>query len=147
MNSQKIIPIVAQSAAPSGAAVFGGDDAEMVSLYQSDTKIYPRSVSALFTRWPVAFLFPTRLVFRWPRWRGGGHAPGRPGQGVGGVVLVTPLPVLGTVWAGTPSVFAAIVRPRLAFTVCAVKFAESAALLSVPMLPATSVGCVPPAKV
>ena len=71
MNSQKIIPIVAQSAAPSGAAVFGGDDAEMVSLYQSDTKIYPRSVSGLFTRWRWGFVFLTQLVFYglpWLEW-------------------------------------------------------------------------------
>jgi cytochrome c oxidase accessory protein FixG len=62
-SNQKIIPIVAQSTAPSGAAVPGDDDVEMVSLYQSEAKIYPRSVSGLFTRWRWGFVFLTQLVF------------------------------------------------------------------------------------
>lgn len=43
----------------------------MVSLYESQKKIYPRSVSGLFTRWRWGFVFLTQLVFYglpWLEW-------------------------------------------------------------------------------
>jgi len=43
----------------------------MVSLYQSQNKIYPRSVSGLFTHWRWGFVFLTQLVFYglpWLQW-------------------------------------------------------------------------------
>ncbi len=43
----------------------------MVSLYQAHQKIYPRSVSGLFTRWRWAMVFLTQLVFYglpWLEW-------------------------------------------------------------------------------
>jgi cytochrome c oxidase accessory protein FixG len=43
----------------------------MVSLYEAHTKIYPRSVSGLFSRWRWAFVWLTQLVFYglpWLEW-------------------------------------------------------------------------------
>ena len=65
---QKIIPIVAQ--APRNAAV-DADDEVMVSLYEAHKKIYPRSVSGLFSRWRWVFVWLTQLVFYglpWLEW-------------------------------------------------------------------------------
>ena len=61
-TNPKVIPIVPQDIA---------DDAEMVSLYEAHTKIYPRSVSGLFTRWRWGLVFLTQLVFYglpWLEW-------------------------------------------------------------------------------
>jgi cytochrome c oxidase accessory protein FixG len=57
-ESRKVIPIVA----PAGA------DAEMVSLYEAHKKIYPRSVSGVFSRWRWALVFLTQLVFYGTPW-------------------------------------------------------------------------------
>jgi cytochrome c oxidase accessory protein FixG len=65
-TEQKIIPIVAQAPVSPDA-----DDAEMVSLYQAHQKIYPRSVSGLFSRWRWGLVFLTQLVFYglpWLEW-------------------------------------------------------------------------------
>ena len=59
--SRKVIPIVAQE--PDGEE--GG------SLYEAQKKIYPRSVSGLFSRWRWAFVALTQLVFYglpWLEW-------------------------------------------------------------------------------
>ena len=48
-----------------------GADAEMVSLYEAHKKIYPRSVSGLFSRWRWALVWLTQLVFYglpWLEW-------------------------------------------------------------------------------
>jgi cytochrome c oxidase accessory protein FixG len=66
----KIIPIVA-SADRSPIAPPPGADAEMVSLYEAHQKIYPRSVTGVFTRWRWAFVWLTQLVFYglpWLEW-------------------------------------------------------------------------------
>jgi cytochrome c oxidase accessory protein FixG len=66
-STLKTIPIVAVSADPTEYS----DDAEMVSLYQAHQKIYPRSVSGLFTRWRWGMVFLTQLVFYglpWLEW-------------------------------------------------------------------------------
>ncbi len=55
---RKVIPIVA-------------DDEVMVSLYEAHKKIYPRSVSGLFSRWRWVFVWLTQLVFYglpWLEW-------------------------------------------------------------------------------
>ena len=62
MNSKapeprKIIPIVAQE-----------PDEEMVSLYASHEKIYPRSVSGWFSNWRWGMVFLTQLVFYGVPW-------------------------------------------------------------------------------
>jgi len=65
LNSQpteprKVIPIVAHE-----------PDEEMVSLYASHEKIYPRSVSGLFSNWRWGMVFLTQLVFYgipWLEW-------------------------------------------------------------------------------
>ena len=47
------------------------DDPEMVSLYAAHQKIYPRSVSGLFSRWRWAVVILTQLVFYglpWLQW-------------------------------------------------------------------------------
>jgi cytochrome c oxidase accessory protein FixG len=57
---RKIIPIV-----PAGL------DEEMLSLYETQKKVYPRSVAGLFTRWRWGFVFLTQLVFYglpWLEW-------------------------------------------------------------------------------
>ena len=59
----KVIPIVAQQSA--------ADDVVMTSLYEAQQKIYPRSVSGLFTRWRWVFVWLTQLVFYglpWLEW-------------------------------------------------------------------------------
>ncbi|MGA8391355.1 MAG: cytochrome c oxidase accessory protein CcoG, partial [Burkholderiaceae bacterium] len=46
-------------------------DAELVSLYQAHKKIYPRSVSGLFSQWRWGMVFLTQLVFYglpWLEW-------------------------------------------------------------------------------
>jgi len=48
-----------------------GSDAKMGSLYQAQKKIYPRSVSGLFSKWRWAMVFLTQLVFYglpWLEW-------------------------------------------------------------------------------
>ena len=67
-SSRKVIPIVAVSGAPASSA---SGEAEMVSLYQAQKKIYPRSVSGLFSRWRWALVFLTQIVFYglpWLEW-------------------------------------------------------------------------------
>jgi len=57
---RKVIPIA--PAAPTG---------EAVSLYETQKKIYPRSISGLFARWRWAMVFLTQLVFYglpWLEW-------------------------------------------------------------------------------
>ncbi|QKO21538.1 cytochrome c oxidase accessory protein CcoG [Rhodoferax sp. BAB1] len=64
---RKVIPITAQ--APDAAAI--AEDAELVSLYEAHKKIYPRSVSGLFSRWRWVFVWLTQLVFYglpWLEW-------------------------------------------------------------------------------
>ena len=58
--TRKIIPIIAQE-----------PDEEMVSLYAPHEKIYPRSVSGLFSNWRWGMVFLTQLVFYgipWLEW-------------------------------------------------------------------------------
>ena len=62
MNSQesqvrKVIPIIAQE-----------PDEEMISLYAAHEKIYPRSVSGLFSNWRWGMVFLTQLVFYGVPW-------------------------------------------------------------------------------
>ncbi len=68
-SPRKVIPIVAL---PEGvAAQPSDDDAVMVSLYEAHKKIYPRSVSGLFSNWRWGMVFLTQLVFYglpWLEW-------------------------------------------------------------------------------
>ena len=46
-------------------------EGELVSLYQAHKKIYPRSVTGLFSRWRWGLVFLTQLVFYglpWIEW-------------------------------------------------------------------------------
>jgi cytochrome c oxidase accessory protein FixG len=66
-SQRKIIPIAPNPdrgpiEAPPGA------DAELVSLYEAHKKIYPRSVSGLFSKWRWAMVFLTQLVFYGVPW-------------------------------------------------------------------------------
>ncbi len=66
--SKKVIPI-AVSTAP--IELPPGADAEMVSLYQAHKKIYPRSVTGLFSRWRWILVFVTQIFFYglpWLEW-------------------------------------------------------------------------------
>lgn len=59
-SARKVIPIVPV-----------GGDGTPESLYESQKKIYPRSVSGLFSRWRWGFVFLTQLVFYglpWLEW-------------------------------------------------------------------------------
>jgi len=56
---RKVIPIVA---APKE------ENLEVVSLYEAQKKIYPRSISGIFARWRWAFVFLTQLVFYGMPW-------------------------------------------------------------------------------
>ena len=67
---ERVIPIVDAARAPVDAPVIeaGG---ELVSLYQAHKKIYPRSVTGLFSRWRWGLVFLTQLVFYglpWLEW-------------------------------------------------------------------------------
>ena len=47
------------------------DDSEVISLYEGQKKIYPRSVTGLFSKWRWAIVFLTQLVFYglpWLQW-------------------------------------------------------------------------------
>lgn len=69
-SPRKVIPIVAVAGEPLAAATAGGGE-EMVSLYQAQKKIYPRSVSGLFSKWRWAMVFITQIVFYglpWLQW-------------------------------------------------------------------------------
>ena len=61
-SPHKVIPI---------APVSANNDAEMVSLYQSHQKIYPRSVQGVFAKWRWLMVVITQLVFYglpWLEW-------------------------------------------------------------------------------
>ena len=62
---RKVIPIRAEPLAAAAVAGEGarGVNGEMISLYASHEKIYPRSVSGLFSRWRWAMVVLTQLVF------------------------------------------------------------------------------------
>ncbi|MGA0570677.1 cytochrome c oxidase accessory protein CcoG [Variovorax sp. VNK109] len=74
MSSRKIIPIIPVASAPGapqGVPVVEAANEEMVSLYEAQKKIYPRTVTGLFARWRWAFVFLTQLVFYglpWLEW-------------------------------------------------------------------------------
>ena len=62
---RKVIPILAVAGAPADV------EEEMVSLYQAQKKIYPRSVAGIFSRWRWVFVFLTQIVFYglpWLEW-------------------------------------------------------------------------------
>ena len=72
-TERKVIPILAQQGSVGAAGEGGARDAdgEMISLYASHEKIYPRSVSGLFSRWRWAMVVLTQLVFYglpWLEW-------------------------------------------------------------------------------
>ena len=52
---RKVIPITAEAAESS--------QSEVISLYEAQKKIYPRSISGVFARWRWAMVFLTQLVF------------------------------------------------------------------------------------
>ncbi|MCX7247592.1 MAG: cytochrome c oxidase accessory protein CcoG, partial [Burkholderiales bacterium] len=51
-ESRKIIPIQAEDA-----------DGELISLYASHQRIYPRSVSGLFSQWRWGMVWLTQIIF------------------------------------------------------------------------------------
>jgi cytochrome c oxidase accessory protein FixG len=55
-SSRKVIPIAA-------VACEGSTAAEIVSLYEAQKKIYPRSISGVFARWRWGLVMLTQLVF------------------------------------------------------------------------------------
>jgi cytochrome c oxidase accessory protein FixG len=69
-TTRKVIPI---AASPDKGPIEPppGADADMVALYEAHKKIYPRSVSGVFSRWRWALVFLTQLVFYglpWLEW-------------------------------------------------------------------------------
>ncbi len=67
---RKIIPIVAAQEAASPAPASDADGV-MFSLYEAHKKIYPRSVTGLFSNWRWAMVWLTQLVFYglpWLEW-------------------------------------------------------------------------------
>ena len=67
-TARKIIPIVAVAG---NARPASGGDSEVISLYEGQKKIYPRSVTGLFSKWRWATVFLTQLVFYglpWLEW-------------------------------------------------------------------------------
>ena len=64
---RKVIPIV-ESPDKGPIEAPAGADADMVSLYEAHKKIYPRSVSGLFSKWRWAMVFITQIVFYGVPW-------------------------------------------------------------------------------
>jgi cytochrome c oxidase accessory protein FixG len=72
-GTRKVIPIVAQEGyvPPAPPEPPQAAQAELISLYAAHQKIYPRSVSGLFSNWRWAMVFLTQLVFYglpWLEW-------------------------------------------------------------------------------
>ena len=68
-SEKKVIPIVPQAASEPPAAV--GDEEVLVSLYQAQKTIYPRSVSGFFSNWRWVMVWITQLIFYglpWLEW-------------------------------------------------------------------------------
>jgi cytochrome c oxidase accessory protein FixG len=68
--ARKIIPIVSAAGAPTQAVPADADEV-MVSLYQAQKKIYPRSVSGVFSKWRWGLVFLTQIIFYglpWLEW-------------------------------------------------------------------------------
>jgi cytochrome c oxidase accessory protein FixG len=61
-TAQRVIPIVAVEGLPAGSGMLD-DSSTVASLYQSEQKIYARSVSGWFNRWRWAMVWATQLVF------------------------------------------------------------------------------------
>jgi cytochrome c oxidase accessory protein FixG len=69
-EGRKVIPIVAQEGAAAPAAL-ADDEQVMVSLYQAQKTIYPRSVAGFFSNWRWIMVWITQLVFYglpWLEW-------------------------------------------------------------------------------
>ena len=67
---RKVIPIAVIAGEPRQNQAADGE-AELVSLYQAQKKIYPRSVSGLFSKWRWAMVYITQIVFYglpWLEW-------------------------------------------------------------------------------
>ena len=67
---RKVIPIAVMAGEPLQSASVGGD-MEAGSIYQAQKKIYPRSVTGLFSKWRWAMVFITQIVFYglpWLEW-------------------------------------------------------------------------------
>ncbi|CAM3533327.1 cytochrome c oxidase accessory protein CcoG [Polaromonas hydrogenivorans] len=67
---RKVIPITVMAGEPLQPAPASGDG-EAMSIYQAQKKIYPRSVTGLFSKWRWAMVFITQLVFYglpWLEW-------------------------------------------------------------------------------
>ncbi len=67
-SPRKVIPIAPVAA--DGSEV-PSSQVEIVSLYEAQKKIYPRSISGVFARWRWAMVFLTQLVFYglpWLEW-------------------------------------------------------------------------------
>ena len=63
-SPRKVIPIT-----PVASDV--SSEGEIVSLFEAQKKIYPRSITGLFARWRWAMVFLTQLVFYglpWLEW-------------------------------------------------------------------------------
>jgi cytochrome c oxidase accessory protein FixG len=69
-RAQRVIPI---QAAPAEAMAQEGEGARVISLYEKQKKIYPRSVRGWFARWRWALVWFTQLLFYglpWVPWNG-----------------------------------------------------------------------------
>ena len=67
---RKVIPIAVVAGEPRQTRE-GEGEGESVSLYQAQKKIYPRSVSGLFSKWRWAMVYITQIVFYglpWLEW-------------------------------------------------------------------------------
>jgi hypothetical protein len=68
---KKVIPIVPQTGYEPPVLAKEPAEAELISLYAAHEKIYPRSVTGLFSNWRWGMVFLTQLVFYgmpWLQW-------------------------------------------------------------------------------
>ncbi len=70
LDSQHLVSNSSPNDKAAAAAAAAGDEV-MVSLYQAQKKIYPRSVTGLFAKWRWFFVFATQIFFYgmpWLQW-------------------------------------------------------------------------------
>ena len=70
-GAQRVIPIVAEPAAPAGGD--GEGVPQLISLYEKQKKIHPRAVSGWFAGWRWALVWFTQILFyglAWLPWNG-----------------------------------------------------------------------------
>ncbi len=68
---RKVIPITPAAPGPAASEQAASDPDQLVAMFESEKKVYARSISGVFARWRWALVFLTQLVFYglpWLEW-------------------------------------------------------------------------------